>query len=84
MATATTVKVLPEVRDQLNALAAAEGLTAGSMVEKLLREYLWRHQVEQAKEQMRSATPEVWQQYLDESAEWDVLNADGLEPEDFH
>ena len=33
---ATTIKVSTELRDRLNALAEEQGLTAGSMVEKLL------------------------------------------------
>ena len=36
----TTIKVTSQVRDQLNDLAASEGRTAGSMIEKLLSDYL--------------------------------------------
>lgn len=79
----TTIKVSPEVRDRLNELAAAEGRTAGSMVEKLLEEHLWRHKVEIAGRQMRSAPPEVWAEYMAEFATMDGSLADGLEPEDW-
>lgn len=79
----TTVKVTPEVRDRLNALAAAEGRTAGSMIEKLLEEHLWRAKVELAGRQMRAAAPEVWAEYLAEVATMDASLSDGLEPEDW-
>ena len=47
---ATTIKVSTELRDRLNAVAEEQGLTAGSMVEKLLDDWLWRQQVELAKQ----------------------------------
>ncbi len=53
---ATTIKVSTELRDRINAVAEEQGLTAGSMVEKLLEDWLWRQQVELAKQQMRSMT----------------------------
>lgn len=76
---ATTIKVSTEVRDRLNALAAEEGLTAGSLVEKLMEEYLWRIKVETAKRQMRSASPEVWAEYMAEFHTMEGSTADGLE-----
>ncbi|MDA2987231.1 MAG: toxin-antitoxin system protein [Actinomycetota bacterium] len=75
----TTIKVSPEVRDRLNALAAEHGRTAGSMLEQLLTEHLWRHKMEQAKRQMRDAPPEVWAEYMAEFATMDGSLADGLE-----
>jgi predicted transcriptional regulator len=78
---ATTIKVSTELRDRLNTVAAEQGLTAGSMVEKLLEDYLWRQQVDLAKRQMREAPKEVWDEYLAEAAEWDVTLSDGLEDE---
>ena len=77
--TATTIKVSTELRDRLNAVAEEQGLTAGSMVEKLLEDWLWRQQVELAKQQMRSATKEEWADYLAEAEAWDVVAGDGLE-----
>jgi predicted transcriptional regulator len=77
--TATTIKVSTETRDRINALAAERGITAGSLVEKVLDEYLWRQQVETAKRQMRSAPKEVWDEYLEEARIWDVTSGDGLE-----
>jgi predicted transcriptional regulator len=76
---ATTIKVSTELRDRLNAVAEEQGLTAGSMVEKLLEDWLWRQQVELAKQQMRSATKEEWDDYLAEAQAWDVTLSDGLE-----
>ena len=75
----TTVKVTPEVRDRLNEIAAAQGASAGSVIEKLLEEHIWRQQVELAKKQMREAPPEVWNEYLAEFASLDGSTADGLE-----
>lgn len=78
---ATTIKVSTELRDRLNAVAEEQGLTAGSMVEKLLEDWLWRQQIDLAIRQMRSMTPEEKAEYLAEAAEWDVTLSDGLENE---
>lgn len=76
---ATTIKVSAELRDRINAVAAERGLTAGSLVEKLLDDMLWRQQVELAKSQMRSASKEEWDDYMAEFSAWDVTLSDGLE-----
>lgn len=75
----TTIKVSTELRDRINAVAAEQGRTAGSMIEKILEDWLWRQRVELAKRQMRAATKEEWADYLAEAAEWDVTSGDGLE-----
>ncbi len=80
---ATTIKVSTEVRDRLNALAAEEGLTAGSLVEKLMEEYLWKIKVETAGRQMRAMTEAERADYMAEVAEWDATLSDGLEPEEW-
>ena len=54
------ITVPTHVRDELNKLAASEGRTVNGMVEKLIDEYLWRHEVEEAKRAMREAPQEVW------------------------
>lgn len=77
----TTIKVSKATRDRLNEVAAAEGCTAGSMVEKLLSEHLWRAKVELAKKQMREATSEEWADYMEEFRIWDSTLMDGLEEE---
>ena len=77
--TATTIKVSTELRDRINVVAAEQGLTAGSLVEKLFEDWLWRQKVELAKQQMRSATKEEWADYMAEAEAWDVVAGDGLE-----
>jgi predicted transcriptional regulator len=77
----TTIKVSTKVRDELNQLAAAEGCTAGSMLEKLLSDYLWRLQVEAAKRAMREAPQDVWDEYMREVNAWDATLLDGIEDE---
>lgn len=74
----TTIKLDASVRDRLNALAADQGLTAGSLVERLLEEYLWRQEVELAQRQMREAPPQVWAEYMAEFGSMDASLDDGL------
>ena len=76
--TATTIKVSAETRDRVNELAASQGLTAGSMIEKVLADYLWRQEVALAKQQMLDAPAEVWADYLEETRSMDSSLADGL------
>ena len=75
---ATTIKVSAETRDRVNELAASQGLTAGSMIEKVLADYLWRKEVALAKQQMLDAPAEVWAYYLEETRSMDGSLADGL------
>jgi predicted transcriptional regulator len=76
---ATTIKVSSELRDRINAVAVERGVTAGSMIEKILDDWLWQQQVELAIRQMRGMTPEEKAEYLAEAAEWDVTLGDALE-----
>jgi predicted transcriptional regulator len=76
---ATTIKVPTELRDRINAVAAEQGLTAGSLIEKVLDEYLWRQQVELAIRQMQSMTPEEKAEYMAEFEAMDASLSDGLE-----
>ncbi len=66
MTTMTTIRVSANLRDRINALAADQGRTAGSMIEVLLEEHLRREQVEVAIRRMRSMTPQERDDYLDE------------------
>lgn len=75
----TTVKVSTKVRDQINAAAAERGLSANSLLEKALEEWLWREQVKLAGRQMRAMSDEERAEYLAEVAEWDATLEDGLE-----
>lgn len=77
--TATTIKLDSSVRDLLNQAAASQGLTAGSMVEKLVKEFYWRQEVELAKQQMRDSPQHVWDEYWAEFHSMDDSMADGLE-----
>jgi hypothetical protein len=77
--TATTIKLDSSVRDLLNEAAASQGLTAGSMVEKLVKEFYWRQEVELAKQQMRDSPQDVWDEYWAEFHSMDASMADGLE-----
>ena len=76
---ATTIKVSTELRDRLNAAAAERGLTAGSLVEKLLDDMLWQQQVELAIRQMRSMTTHEKAQYMAEFEGMDASLSDGLD-----
>lgn len=75
---ATTIKVSTELRDRINAVAAERGLTAGSLIERVLEEWLWQQQVETAIRQMRSMTPAEKAEYLAEFREMDDSLSDGL------
>lgn len=77
--TSTTIKVSSELRDRINAVAAEQGLTAGSLVEKVFEDWLWRQQVELAIRQMQSMTPEERAEYMAEFEEWDGTPSDRLE-----
>lgn len=79
----TTIKVSARTRDAVNALAAERGLTAGSVVEALVAEHLWRREVQQAQQAMRGSTPADHSAYLAEARSMDASLADGLEPEDW-
>lgn len=76
--TATTIKIDSSLRDRLNELAAAQGRTAGSTVEKLLDDYLWQQKVEAAVGQMCSMSAEERGKYLAEVQLWDSTAGDGL------
>ena len=76
--TATTIKVSAETRDRINELAAGQGLTAGSMIEKVLADYVWREEVALAKQQMLDAPAEVWASYLEETQTMEGSLTDGL------
>jgi len=73
----TTIKVDSAVRDRLNELAASQGCSAGSMVERLLEEYLWRQQVDLAVLRMNSMSEQERQEYAAELAQWDSTLGDG-------
>ena len=73
------ITVPTHVRDELLNLAASEGRTIDGMLKKLLDEYRWRREVEEAKRAMRSAPQEVWDEYMQEFRDLDATLMDGLE-----
>lgn len=75
----TTVKVDSAVRDQLMQLAAANGLTAGSMIEKLMEERLERELLAEAKRRIFATSREDMMDYLREHESLDGSLTDGLE-----
>lgn len=79
----TTIKVSASTRDAVNALAAESGMTAGSVVEALVAEHLWRREVQRAQQVMRGITPADRGAYLADARSMDASLADGLEPEDW-
>ena len=79
----TTIKVSVRTRDAVNALAADSGMTAGSVVEALVAEHLWRREVERAKQAMRGSTTAAARTYAAETRSMEASLADGLEPEDW-
>lgn len=74
-----SISVPIHVRDELNELAASEGRTIDGMLRKLLDEYLWRREVEEAKRAMREAPQEVWDEYMREFRALDATLMDGLD-----
>jgi len=78
MSSLTTVKITKELRDRLNDIARAEGATAGSVIERLLDDYIWRTRMEDATRKMAESAPEVRAEYLEESQAWEQVSHDGL------
>lgn len=74
-----TITVPTHVRDELHKLAASEGRTVNGIVEKLIDDYVWRCDVEEAKRAMRQAPQGVWDEYMREFRAWDATLMDGLE-----
>lgn len=76
----TTIKVDSRLRDQINELAQARGLTAGSLIEYLLNEHLEREILAEAKRRIQQTSPEEMAEYRKEFALWDSATAaDGLD-----
>jgi DNA-binding IclR family transcriptional regulator len=75
----TTIKVDSRLRDQINAVAKASGMTAGSLIEKLLAEHLEREILAETKRRIEQTSPEDMADYLAEFREMDASLNDGLE-----
>jgi antitoxin component of RelBE/YafQ-DinJ toxin-antitoxin module len=75
----TTIKVDSRLRDQINAVAQASGMTAGSLIEMLLAEYLEREILAETKRRIEQTSPENMAEYLAEFRQMDASLNDGLE-----
>jgi predicted transcriptional regulator len=76
---ATTIKVSPETRDRIAAIAKERSLTANSVVEMLLATYLRDERMNAVRRAMARTSADDWHTYHEETAEWDGVAADGLE-----
>ncbi|MDO8307783.1 MAG: toxin-antitoxin system protein [Actinomycetota bacterium] len=76
--TATTIKVSPETRDRIAAIAKERSLTANSVVEMLLANYLRDERMNAVRRAMATTSAEDWRTYDEETADWDVVAGDGL------
>jgi antitoxin component of RelBE/YafQ-DinJ toxin-antitoxin module len=79
----TTIKVDSSVRDQINEIGRAQGLTAQSVIEMLLKDYLRAQRMEAVRVAMRNTSEEDWRTYREETALFATADADGLEFEDW-
>lgn len=75
----TTIKVDSRLRDQVNEVSQANGLTAGSLIEKLLAEHLERELLAETKRRIKQTSPEDMADYLSEFSDMDDSLGDGLE-----
>ena len=74
-----TIKVDSRLRDQINELAQARGLTAGSLIEYLLQEHQEREILAEAKRRIQQTSREEMAEYMAEFKEMDRSLNDGLE-----
>jgi predicted transcriptional regulator len=75
----TTIKVSKDLRERIATAARAESATINDFLGGLMAEYERSRRLAAAAHAMRSASPEVMEEYLREFREWDVTNADGLD-----
>ena len=75
----TTIRVQESVRDKINEIAAAQGTSAGSVIEALLQEHIERTIMDEVRRKMRSMTAVEKAEYENEVALWDRTSGDGLE-----
>ena len=79
----TTIKLDSSVRDQINEIARAKGMTAQSVVEMLLSEFRRAQRMEAGRLAMRNTSAEDWRTYREETALWASTDNDGLEHENW-
>lgn len=76
-AATTTIKVTRAARDRINARARAEGVTPAVLLNRLLDEH--DRATRFAAVRAGYAALAVDDDYADETAAWDAVNADGLD-----
>ena len=62
----TQIDLPIELRDRLDEHARDAGLLPWGLLRKLLDDYEWSLDVNEARRAMRDASPEVWSEYMDE------------------
>ena len=84
MAATATVRVDAETRDRLNALAAARGMRASTLLRELVsdaEDAQLLSAMNEAFAQMHQ-DPEAREDYYDELREWDAVLLDGLDKDE--
>lgn len=80
--TMTTIKIDADLRDQINAAARQQGVTAGSFVELLFDRWVREQHYVAMRAAMTQTPPELLESYRRETAEWEGATAgDGLADE---
>lgn len=67
----TTIKVTKDLRARITAAAKAESATVNAFLEGLMAEYERSVRMAAAATAMRSASPEVMEEYMREFREWE-------------
>ena len=74
--TATTIKIDPALRDQLNAEARARGVTVGSVVEQLWQAWQREQRFAAIRAAMASATEADRERWHAEDEAWRAIDVD--------
>ena len=74
----TTIKLDSAVRDQINDIGREKGMTAQSVVEMLMANYLRAQRMEAVRIAMRNTSEEDWRTYREETALFATADNDGL------
>lgn len=74
----TTIKVSKALRERITTAAKAESSTVNDFLSGLMAEYERSQRMAAAAIAMRTAPPEVMEEYLREFRQWSTVDADGL------
>lgn len=75
----TTIKLDSSVRDQINEIGREKGMTAQSVIEMLMKQYLRAQRMEAVRIAMRNTSEEDWRTYREETALFATADNDGLQ-----